>query len=103
MNIQKMLKEAQRMQQRMTETQEELASQSVEGTAGGGKVTVVANGAGEIQSIKIDPQIVDPSDVDFLQELILAAVQDAVAKAKELSGSAMSKITGNLPGLGGLF
>lgn len=98
-----MLKEAQRMQQRLAETQQELANQTVEGSAGGGKVTVIATGAGDIQSIKIDPQVVDPSDVEFLQDLVLAAIQDAMKKVKDLSGSEMGKIAGGIPGLGGLL
>jgi len=102
MNIQKMLKEAQRMQARLAETQAELAGKTVEGSAGGGKVTVTANGSGEVTAIKIDPQVVDPTDVDFLEGLVLAAVRDAVTKAKDLAGSEMEKITGGmgLPGLG---
>ena len=101
MDIQKLMKQAQEMQAGMQKTQEELAAKTVEATAGGGKVTVVANGAGDVQSISIDPSVVDPEDVDFLQELVLSGVQDAIAKGKEMAASEMSKLTGGmgLPGM----
>ena len=101
MDIQKLMKQAQEMQAGMQKTQEELAAKTVEATAGGGKVTVVANGAGDVQSITIDPSVVDPEDADFLQELILSGVQDAIAKGKEMAASEMSKLTGGmgLPGM----
>jgi len=101
MNIAKMLKEAQRMQERMAEAQSELAERTLEATSGGGKVKVTATGAGDIVSIKIDPQVVDPEDVDFLEGLVLSAVQQALSDAKELAGAEMRKLTGGLkiPGL----
>lgn len=101
MNIAKMLKEAQRMQERMAEAQSELAERTLEASAGGGKVKVTATGAGDIVSIKIDPQVVDPEDVDFLEGLVLAAVQQALADAKALAGAEMGKLTGGLkiPGM----
>lgn len=101
MNIQKMLKEAQRMQQRMAETQAELANKHVEASSGGGKVKAVASGAGDIVSIKIDPQVVDPQDVEFLEDLVLAAVKQALEDARNLAGEEMGKLTGglNIPGL----
>jgi len=100
-NIQKMLKEAQRMQTRMAETQAELAARTIESSAGGGKVKVVATGAGDIISIKIDPQVVDPQDVELLEDLVLAGVKQALEDAKNLAGDEMGKITGglNIPGL----
>ena len=72
MDIQKLMKQAQQMQAGMQKTQEELANKSVEASVGGGKVTVVANGAGDVQSIRIDPSVVDPEDVEFLQDLVLS-------------------------------
>jgi DNA-binding YbaB/EbfC family protein len=104
MNINKLMKQAQKMQEQMAKTQAELEEKTVEVTAAGGKVTVVANGAGDIVSIKIAREIVDPDDVEILEDLILSSVQQAIAQGKEMAGSEMSKITGgmNLGGLGGL-
>lgn len=96
MNIAKMMKEAQRMQERMAEAQNELAGRTVEATAGGGKVKVVATGAGDIVSIKIDPQVVDPQDVEFLEDLVLTGVKQALEDAKALAGAEMGKLTGGL-------
>jgi len=102
MNIQKMLKQAQRMQQQLAETQAELASKTVEASVGGGKVKVVATGAGDIVSIKIDPQVVDPGDVEMLEDLILSGVKQAIEDGKKLAGDRMGEITAglNIPGLG---
>ena len=101
MDIQKLMKQAQQMQAGMQKTQEELAQKNVEASVGGGKVTVIANGAGEVQSIKIDPAVVDPDDVDFLQELVLSGVQEAITKGKEMAAGEMSKLTGGMgiPGM----
>jgi len=101
MNIQKMLKQAQQMQAKMAEAQEELAAKTVEATSGGGKVTVVANGSGEVVSIKIDPAVVAPDDVEFLEDLVLAAVREAIEKSKSMAQEEMSKLTSglNIPGL----
>jgi DNA-binding YbaB/EbfC family protein len=101
MNIAKMLKEAQRMQERMAEAQTLLAAKSVEATSGGGKVTVKATGSGDITSIKIDPAIVDPSDVEMLEDLVLIAVRQAIEDAKRMAGDEMGKLTGGMkiPGL----
>ena len=104
MNLNKLMKQAQKMQEQMAKTQAELESKTVEVTAGGGRVTVVANGAGDIVSIKIAKEVVDPEDVEILEDMVLSGVQQAIAKGKEMAGSEMSKITGgmNLPGMGGL-
>jgi len=89
------------MQERIASIQAELASKTVEATAGGGMVTVVVNGKFEILSIRIDKEVVNPEDVDMLQDLIVAAVNEGIRKAQELATAEMSKITGgfNIPGL----
>jgi len=78
MNIQKMLQQAQRMQAKLAEKQAELSQKTIEASAGGGKVTVTANGAGDVLSIKIDPSVVDPEDVEMLEDLVLAGVKQAI-------------------------
>ncbi|HHY10583.1 MAG TPA: YbaB/EbfC family nucleoid-associated protein [Firmicutes bacterium] len=106
MNMQKMMRQVQKMQADLARVQEELEEKTVEGTAGGGVVTVVVNGHQEVQSVKIEPDAVDPEDVEMLEDLVLAAVNDGLRKAKELSGSEIEKVTGglNLPGMPpGLF
>jgi DNA-binding YbaB/EbfC family protein len=96
-----MMKEAQKLQAKMLRMQEELAEKTVETSAGGGMVTVVANGRQQIISIRIEPEVVDPEDVDMLQDLVLAAVNDALAKSQEMVAAEMGKLTGgmNIPGL----
>jgi DNA-binding YbaB/EbfC family protein len=102
MNINKLMKQAQKMQEQMAKTQAELEEKTVEVSAGGGKVTVVANGAGDVISIKIAKEIVDPEDVEILEDLVLSAVKQAIEEGKALAQSEMTKITGGLgmPGLG---
>ena len=89
------------MQEQMAKTQAELEEKTVEVSTGGGKVTVIANGAGEVLSIKIDKEIVDPNDVEFLEEVVLSGVKQAIEQGKALAQSEMTKITGGLgmPGL----
>ena len=89
------------MQEQMAQTQAELEKKSVEVSAGGGKVKVTANGAGDVVQIKIDKEIVDPEDVEFLEEAVLTAVKQAIEQGKALAQSEMSRITGALgiPGL----
>ena len=101
MNIAKMMQQAQRLQADMQATQEELARKTVEASVGGGKVTVTATGAGDVVSIKIEREVVDPEDVEFLEELVLKGVQEAIAKGKEMAANEMKKITGgmNIPGI----
>ena len=96
-----MMKQAQKLQSRMLKLQEELADRTVETTAGGGMIKVVANGRQQVVSITMNKEVVDPNDVEMLQDLILAAVNDALAKAQEMVASEMGKITGgfNLPGM----
>src|SRR5207244_751499 len=103
MNIQKMMKQAQKMQDQLAKTQAELAEKTVEVTAGGGKVTVVATGGGDVVSIKINKDVVDPNDVEFLEDLVLTGVKQAIEKGREMQQEEMGKITGGMglpPGLG---
>ncbi len=96
-----MMKQAQKLQSQMMKLQEELAEKTVESSSGGGMVTVVANGRQQIVSIQIEKEVVDPDDVEMLQDLVLAAANDALAKAQEMVSSEMGKLTGglNIPGL----
>lgn len=98
-----MMKQAQAMQEKMLAAQEELAEKTVTATAGGGKVTVVATGAGDVVSIKIDPAVVDPEDVEMLEDLVLTGVKKAIEDGKALAQSEMGKLTGGMglpPGMG---
>jgi DNA-binding YbaB/EbfC family protein len=96
-----MMKQAQQLQARMLKMQEELAEKTVESAVGGGMIKVVANGRQQIVSIRIEKEVVNPDDVDMLQDLILAAVNDALGKSQEMVSSEMGKLTGglSLPGL----
>lgn len=97
-----MVKQAQKLQARIAQVQEELADKRVEGTSGGGMVTVVANGLQDILEVKIDPEVVDPEDVEMLEDLIVAAIKQARERAQELSEEEMNKATrGFLPQSGG--
>jgi DNA-binding YbaB/EbfC family protein len=100
-NMNDLLKQAQKMQQQLLDAQADAAEQVVEGHAGGGAVRVSVTGGMEFQSVVIDPAAVDPDDVEMLQDLVLAAVRDATAKASELSQQAMGGL--DLGGLGGLL
>jgi hypothetical protein len=97
-----MMKQVAKMQRKMEEIQNELAEKEVEGSAGGGMVKVRANGKQEILEIKIDPEVVNPDDVEMLEDLVLSAVNQAREKAAELQAQSMSALTGglNIPGLG---
>ena len=99
-----LMRQAQKLQEEMAKAQEEAKKKTVEATAGGGMVTVVASGSGEIVSIKIEKDVVNPDDVEMLQDLILAATNEAIRRAQELVNSDMSKLTGglNIPGMGNL-
>jgi DNA-binding YbaB/EbfC family protein len=96
-----MMKQAQKLQAKMLKLQEELADKTVETTSGGGMVKVVANGKQQVVSIEIEKEVVDPEDVDMLQDLILAAVNDALTKSQDMVSSEMSKLTGgmSIPGM----
>ena len=87
------------MQEQMTKTQAELEKKTIEVSAAGGKVKVMANGAGEIIAIKIEKEVVDPNDVEFLEEMVLSAVKQAIEQGKAVTHSEMTKITGGLGGL----
>ncbi len=100
-NMASMMKQAQKLQAKMMKLQEEMAEKTVETAAGGGMVKVVANGRQQIVSVSIEKEVVDPEDVEMLQDLILAAVNDALAKSQEMVTAEMSKLTGgmNIPGI----
>ncbi len=99
-----MMRQAQKLQEEMMKAQEEAKKKTVEATSGGGMVTVVANGANEILSIKIDKEVVTPDDIEMLQDLIIAATNEALRRAQEMVNEEVSKLTGglNIPGLGNL-
>ena len=98
-----MMKQAQKMQQDFLKMQQELESSKFEFTAGGGAVKAVVSGTREFESITIDPEVVDPDDVEMLQDLILAAVNGALKAADDETGKAMNKLQGGLGGFPGLF
>ncbi len=96
MNIQKLMKQAQAMQANMAQAQESLAAKEFTAEAAGGKVKAVADGTGMIKSLSIDPAVIDPDDAEFLSSLVLKAVQDAIAGAKDMADSEMRKVTGGM-------
>lgn len=100
-NFGNMMKQAQAMQEQLAKIQEQAAAKTVEGTAGGGMVTVTANGAMDVVAVKIDPEVIKSGDVDMLQDLIVAATGDALRKAKEMMANEMKSLTGGMriPGL----
>jgi len=100
-NMKQLMKQAQQMQNKMARMQEEMALKTIEASAGGGMVKVVANGKQEVVSIHIEKEVVDPEDVEMLQDLILAAVNEALAQSQKMVSAEMSKLTGglNIPGL----
>lgn len=100
-NMNQMMKQVKKMQEQMLKAQEELGNKTVEGSSGGGVVTVKANGHKKVLDITIKPEAVDPDDVEMLQDLVLAAVNDALGKAEELANNDMGKFTGGMkiPGL----
>lgn len=104
-NIGDIMKQAQKMQKKMEDIKSSLQERVVEATAGGGMVTVQMNGKQEILSIKIDPEVVDPSDVQMLEDLVLAAVSQALKKAQDIYQTEMNKLAAgvNMPGLSGML
>ncbi len=101
MDMNKMMKQVQKMQGQMTKIQDELAKKTIDASAGGGVVTVTVNGQQEIVDINIDPDAVDPDDIEMLEDLILAATNEAMRKIQDMTTKEMSKLTGgmNIPGL----
>ncbi len=99
-NMQQLMKQAQKMQQQLVEAQAQLAQTEVTGTAGGGLVTAVVTGSGEVVSVKIDPRAVDPDDVESLEDLVVAAIRDAATNASALQEKTMGPLAGGLGGLG---
>ncbi len=102
-NQMNMMKQAQKMQQDFLKMQQELEAAKYEFTAGGGAVKAVMLGTRQLESIEIDPEVVDPEDVEMLQDMILAAVNGAIKASDERTNQAMSKLQGGLGGFGGLF
>ncbi|WP_233522906.1 YbaB/EbfC family nucleoid-associated protein [Peribacillus saganii] len=102
-NMQNMMKQMQKMQKKMAEAQEELGEKKIEGTAGGGMVTVVVSGHKEILEVNIKPDVVDPEDIEMLQDLVLAATNDALKKADELTNQTMGQFTKGMNLPGGMF
>jgi len=101
MNMNSLMKQAQKMQKQMAEMQEDLANKTLEVSAGGGAIKVTINGEKQIQALTISPDVVDPDDVEMLQDLVISAVNEAIRQMDESVNSQMSKITGgmNMPGL----
>ena len=105
-NMQKLMKQAQKMQEDMARLQNELAEMEIEGSAGGGLVKATVNGKQEVLSLTIAPEAVDPDDIELLEDLVLAAIADAQTKSAETTAAEMQRVTGNMPnipGLNGLF
>lgn len=102
-NMNNLMKQAQRMQKQMEEKQKELEEKTFEATAGGGAVTVVVTGKKEVASVKLSEEVVDPDDIEMLEDLIVAATNEALRKMEEESSNAMNSIAGGLGGLGGGF
>jgi nucleoid-associated protein EbfC len=102
MNIQKLMKQAQKAQLAQAEMQERLDATAIVGSAGGGMVSVTVNGSGAVRGIKLDKMVVDPSDVEALEDLLLVAIQDAQTKANDLQQSEVQKIMGGLGGMPGM-
>ncbi len=101
MNMQQMMRQAQKMQKELAKAQQEVAAMTFEGTAGGGMVSVTARGDMTIESIMIDPEAIDPEDVEMLQDMICAAVNEAIRGINEMSNARMGAVTGgmNIPGM----
>ena len=100
MNMNNLMKQAQKMQKQMAEKQEELAERTLEMTSGGGAVKVTINGKREIQELKINPDVVDPDDVEMLEDLIISAMNEALRQVEEMYNNEMGRLTG---GMGGMF
>lgn len=103
MNMNNLVKQAQKMQKQMEKMQQELEEKTIETTAGGGAIKVIITGKKEIKEIKINPEVVEPDDVEMLEDLVLTAVNEAIRQAEEMVSSEMNKITGGINMPGGLF
>ena len=105
MDVNSIMQQAQQMQAKLIEIQQELAKKKVEGRAGGGMVTVTVNGRGEVLSVAIEKELISPDEAQMLQDLIVAATNDGLRKAKELGRHEMNQLTGglNLPGISDMF
>ncbi len=101
-NMANIMKQAQALQEQMAKIQEQAASKTVQGTAGGGMVTVTVSGAMQVVAVKVDPEVIKSEDADMLQDLIMAATNDALAKARDMMSDEMKGVTGGL-GIPGLF
>ena len=103
--VNQMMRQVQKMQADMAAAQDELATSLVEGSAGGGKVTAVVTGAGDVQTVRISPDVVDPDDIEMLEDLVVAAVSDGLRQAQALQGERLGGVTGGLDlgGLGGML
>lgn len=104
-NMGQIMKQAQQFQAKMAKMQEEVGNRTVEASAGGGMISVVANGRQEIISVHIDPEVINPDDAEMLQDLIMAAVNDALSRARDMMNEEMGKLTKglNIPGMPGLL
>lgn len=102
MNMQDLMRQAKRMQKQMEKAREEAGTKTVEGTAGGGMVTVTANGRSEILSVKIEKEVVDPEEIEMLQDLIVAASNQAIQRANEMMQAELGGVTGGMP-IPGMF
>ncbi len=100
-NMNSLMKQAQKLQKKMLKTQEDLKIKTVEASAGGGMVKVIANGGQKIESIVLEREVVDPEDIEMLQDLVMAAVNDALKKSQDMVSAEMGKLTGglNIPGM----
>ncbi len=102
MNMNSLMKQAQKMQESMAKAQEELEKKELEVTAGGGAIKIKINGKKEIQDIELSPDVVDPDDIEMLQDLIISAVNEAIRQVEEMSNNEMGKLTGGM-GMPGMF
>ncbi len=102
-NMNNLMKQAQKMQRQMEESQKELETKEVTGTAGGGAVKVTVSGKKEVTKVELDEEVVDPEDIEMLQDLVMAATNEALRQIDEISQAEMSKLTGGLGGLGGFM
>jgi hypothetical protein len=102
MNLQEMMRQAQKVKQKLEKVQEEVGQRTVEGSAGGGMVVVTANGKNQILSVKVEKEVVNPEEIEMLQDLIVAATNQALTRAQEMMQTEVSKITGGM-GIPGMF